>query len=444
MLPRSRFECPRCGFGVRPGDEQCGRCGENVNPTVTKPLEDTYFAVHLNKTKVEECSTMRIRSVEVIPVARPDSTMQFRSDSLERREKALVEKERKLEALAESLNERSQKLESLEGTKAVEKMPERSDMDELRQKVREDLLRQFQPELEALQTQLEVKEAELEEARLRTRMLETGELIEQPVDQEELARVTEEIFQELRSQIDSPSMLKDTGLIMTKIPKLDEVLGGGIPQGHTILFNGAPGTMKSTFTYAILYKAALNDKTKGLYLSLEQSRRSITRQMEKMGMPLAATEGRLVVADMKGMRESMSEDQGTWRDVLLHYVQKMQRETEFKIFVLDSLESFKALTEHGFNRQDLKDLFDWFKSLGITVLVVSENISDEWDEANQGEAYLSDGIIELLMHEMNDSRVQRWMRCVKMRGMNTDPRYYSVFHDGKEFNLSLPLSNQLF
>ncbi|HUT26973.1 MAG TPA: ATPase domain-containing protein [Methanomassiliicoccales archaeon] len=444
MLPRSRYECPRCGFGVRPRDEQCGRCGESMNPTVTKPVEVTFSAVRLNNMKIEECSTMRIRSVEAIPVARPDTTIQFRSDSLERREKALVEKERKLEALAESLKERSQRLESLEEEKAVEQMSERSNMDELRQKVREDLLRQFQPELEALQSQLEVKEAELEEAQLRARMLEAGELIEQPVDQEEMARITEEIFQELRSQVDSPPKVIDAGLIMTKIPKLDKVLGGGIPHGHTILFNGAPGTMKSILTYTILYKAALDDRTKGLYLSLEQSSRSIMRQMEKMGMPLSATEGRLVVADLNGMRESMSEEQGTWRDMILHYVQKMQREMEFKIFVLDSLESFKAITEHSFNRQDLKDLFDWFKSLGITVLVISENTSDEWDESNQGEAYLSDGIIELSMHEMNDSRVQRWIRCVKMRGMNTDPRFFNIFHDGNEFNLSLPLANQPF
>ena len=90
----------------------------------------------------------------------------------------------------------------------------------------------------------------------------------------------------------------------------------------------------------------------------------------------------------------------------------------------------------------LKDLFDWFKALGITVLVISENVPDEWDEDYQGEAYLSDGILELLMREMGDSRVQRWVRCVKMRGANVDNRYYTMFHDGREFSLSLPLAPQ--
>jgi KaiC/GvpD/RAD55 family RecA-like ATPase len=166
--------------------------------------------------------------------------------------------------------------------------------------------------------------------------------------------------------------------------------------------------------------------------------------MERMGMPEAATNGRLKVMDMRELRKEMAEHEGNWRELIMGYVHREQEATGFKLFALDSLESFKALTEHCFSRQDLKDLFDWFKSLDITVLVISENISDEYDETEQGEAYLSDGIMEMLMREMTDSRVQRWVRCVKMRGANVDNRYYSMFHDGKEFNLALPLANQPF
>ncbi|MCG7845195.1 MAG: AAA family ATPase, partial [Methanomassiliicoccales archaeon] len=311
-------------------------------------------------------------------------------------------------------------------------------------KVREDLLRQFEPELEALQSQLDEKEAELQQARLKVNMLESGETLAPAVDQEELERLTEEIFKELRGQLEQVPSFTDPGVLRTHINKLDEVLGGGIPQGHTVLFKGSPGTMKSTLAYTILHRVAVEDGLNGLYLSLEQSKRSIMKQMEKMGMPLDATSGRLKVADLRDLREDMAEEHGNWREVLLHYVQKVQGETGFKVFVLDSLESFKAMTEHHFGRQELKELFDWFKSLGITVLIISENVADDYDEAVQGEAYLADGIMELLMREMNDSRVQRWIRCVKMRGTKTDARYYSIFHDENGFNLSLPLANQPF
>ncbi len=442
MRPPSRFECPRCGFGIHPGDEQCARCGEDLRPWISNPVQVDLSTVHLDKTKVDKYSTTRIRSVENVTVSRPDSSLQLKGDEMVRREEALIERERKLAVLAESLDEQARQLEAEPKTEAAPIGS--SEMDELRKRIKEELTRQFQPELEALQSLLKERGTELQEVQLKLRMMEADETLGPAVDPKVLARLTEEIFQELRAQLDFPPLVSEVGLLKTNISKLDGILGGGIPQGHIVLFNGAPGTMKSILAYTILHRAAVRNETKGLYFSVEQSKRSILRQMEKVGMPLAATGDRLKVMDLHDLREEMAGQEGNWREILLSYVQKVQKETGFKIFVLDSLESFKAVTEHSFARQDLKDLFDWFKSLGITVLVISENSSNEWDEAYQGEAYLSDGIMELLMREMGDSRVQRLIRCVKMRGVNVDTRYYSMFHDGKELNLSLPLANQPF
>ncbi|HQN75849.1 MAG TPA: ATPase domain-containing protein [Methanomassiliicoccales archaeon] len=435
-LPPSKFECPRCGFGVRPGDGQCGRCGEDLKPKAAKPVQVSLTSVKLDRGKEAERSTVHIRSIETIQVGRPDSSIQVRADELDKREKELQERERRLNVLSTELEERSKKkLDQKEAQASV-------DMDEVRRRLREELTRHFEPELEALQAQLDEKEAELQEARLKLQMMDAGQEMEE-VDEAELARITEDIFRILRSQVGAPPKVKETGVLRTHIPRLDEVLGGGIPQGHTVLFNGAPGTMKSILTYTILHRAAVNG-TPGLYLSVEQSRRSVLRQMERMGMPEGATNGLLRVMDMRELRREVAEHEGNWRELIMGYVYREQEATGFRLFVLDSLESFKALTEHCFTRQDLKDLFDWFKSLNITVLVVSESTTDEYDEEAQGEAYLSDGIMELLMREMTDSRVQRWVRCVKMRGANVDNRYYSMFHDGKDFNLALPLANQPF
>lgn len=442
MLNPSRFECPRCGFGIRPGDGQCGRCGEDLRSTV-RPVQTSFSTVKFDKGKVEESSTVRIRTVGQISVARPDSALQFREDDLQRRERALLEKERRLAALADMLDEREQEIKAMPMAEPI-KPPDPIEMDEVRQKVREDMLRQFEPEMEALQSQLDEKEEELRQVRLKAESPGEADVRSPVVDQDELDRLTVEIFEELQGQLQRAPSITDAGVLRTNINKLDEMLGGGIPQGHTVLFNGSPGTMKSTLVYTILHRAAVNDGYNGLYLSLEQSKRSVLRQMGRMGMPLEATGGRLMVADLQDLREGMVDVHGNWREVILQYVMKIQSETGFKVFALDSLESFKAITEHQFERQELKDLFDWFKSLGITVLVISENISDDYDEANQGEAYLSDGIMEMLMKEMNDSRVQRWIRCVKMRGTKTDSRYYSIFHGENGFNLSLPLANQPF
>jgi hypothetical protein len=44
-----------------------------------------------------------------------------------------------------------------------------------------------------------------------------------------------------------------------------------------------------------------------------------------------------------------------------------------------------------------------------------------------------------MMKQVSDSKVQRWMRCPKLRGMNIDTRFYALFHDGEHFNLSVPM-----
>src|SRR5947209_5050147 len=51
--------------------------------------------------------------------------------------------------------------------------------------------------------------------------------------------------------------------VSTHIEGLDEVLGGGIPEGNVVLVSGAPGTMKTSLTYHILHSSAL-DGSRGL------------------------------------------------------------------------------------------------------------------------------------------------------------------------------------
>src|SRR5213078_1175279 len=59
--------------------------------------------------------------------------------------------------------------------------------------------------------------------------------------------------------------------IPTKMEGLDDVLGGGIPDGSIVLVSGAPGTMKTSLTYHILHANAL-DRVRGLYVSLAKPR----------------------------------------------------------------------------------------------------------------------------------------------------------------------------
>src|SRR5207244_13623883 len=79
----------------------------------------------------------------------------------------------------------------------------------------------------------------------------------------------------------------ETKKISTYIEGLDEVLGGGLPIGHVVLLSGLPGTMKSTLSYAILPRTATERGARCLYVSLEQTRKSLEDQMAARGLDVA-------------------------------------------------------------------------------------------------------------------------------------------------------------
>ena len=63
-------------------------------------------------------------------------------------------------------------------------------------------------------------------------------------------------------------MITARNRIKTYVRGFDDVLGGGIPEGFVVLVSGAPGTMKSSLTFSILYQNALQENRKSAYFTL--------------------------------------------------------------------------------------------------------------------------------------------------------------------------------
>ena len=53
------------------------------------------------------------------------------------------------------------------------------------------------------------------------------------------------------------------------------------------------------------------------------------------------------------------------------------------------------------------------------------------DFGRHGEEYICDGIIHAKMERVDDANIQRRIRCVKMRGTNHSPNYFTlIFQNG--------------
>jgi KaiC/GvpD/RAD55 family RecA-like ATPase len=224
--------------------------------------------------------------------------------------------------------------------------------------------------------------------------------------------------------------------IKTCIKGLDELMTGGIPQGHVVLVSGMPGTMKSSVAYNILFNNALIEGKKCVYISLEQGRESIIEHMAGLGMDHEKVEELVNIVDMGYLRLNMEEqasEEQPWMDIFKMYAENLRTNTDYEILVIDSLPVLELLAGIKDRRGELFHFFGWLRELGVTTFIVVESSADTI--AVQDEDFLADGIIRLKKERLGYD-ISRQIVIDKMRGTKHNTGLFTLLHDGKEFQLT--------
>jgi circadian clock protein KaiC len=227
--------------------------------------------------------------------------------------------------------------------------------------------------------------------------------------------------------------------VLTYIEGLDETLGGGLPAGHVVLLSGLPGTMKSTLSYSILHWNARERGAKCLYVSLEQTRKSLEDQMATMGFDVEAVRGDVHILDVGTIQKEIGRSATKpWMEFLRRTLTTRRDIDGVDLVVIDSLEALEVLAKFADRRTELFRFFEWLRDLGSTTLVLAEASTDapflglEAPQPRRDEAFLADGIMELKMHPISDVEVQRRIRVTKMRGAHHKTGFSAlVFEDGR-------------
>ncbi|MDW5561939.1 MAG: ATPase domain-containing protein [Methanomassiliicoccus sp.] len=479
-MPRI-LECARCGAGIGHNDTQCWRCGEPVKGESSGGAR--LNALSMGKTPgpgIRDLRTSKNKEIpKVGPAVRPIlETYNGREKELKDREKEVKETMAALEAESRELESTAREMEKerMALKEARERIAQREQELDAKAILLEDILTVTQDikndspaiissdDKEVLQTAQTELCTVLGEERERIRREVEREMADQltriqqleaelkvarshlnremdPVVPVDISQVLSDIRSEMSSQIGAgmPEGIEDT-LVRTYVEKLDQILAGGVPQGSVVLINGPPGSMKTSLAFNILHNAATNGPMKGMFLSLEQDSASLLRQMARLDMKREESLENLMVVDLVDLRRSMEGQIGDWRNLIDQYIEDAVTAHGIRLLVLDSLESFAALSENELARSDIQDLFDHFRALGLTTFVISETPMSKLERDGRMELYVADGALELSLKETPDSHVQRWLRCVKMRGTNMDPRYYNMMHAGGAFILSVPMN----
>lgn len=226
--------------------------------------------------------------------------------------------------------------------------------------------------------------------------------------------------------------------IPTGISGLDEMLGGGFPQGKIILLCGGPGTGKTVFSVQHLVKSLHRGET-CIYASLEEPIESMKKNIASFGWDLTGWEmkGLLKTLDLftrpeigsNKNRDKESDELVTYSVTKLIDIIKI---TKAKNVVIDPLTSLVIHeSRSGRKRFLIGELFEELRKIGCSVIVTSETRPQEGDFYM--EQFLADGVI-LLNKDLREYNLIKTIRVDKMRGINYDeqPRRYSVTYRGFE------------
>src|SRR6266508_837154 len=190
----------------------------------------------------------------------------------------------------------------------------------------------------------------------------------------------------------------------------DDVLRGGIPQGHVILIRGASGTMKSSLAYYVLYHNALAG-VPGLYVTLEQSAGSLLEHVASLGLKATSVSEALPILELRKKRN-------------------------FELLALDSWDALELVLEFRDRRVETFGFFEWLRDLGVTSLLISEEPPLEGRTTALEEEFLADGILHLRLEPVTDVAYQRRVQCVKMRSVNQDSDDRTLLFENGRFEVA--------
>lgn len=215
------------------------------------------------------------------------------------------------------------------------------------------------------------------------------------------------------------------------VPALDEMLGGGLPRGYSLLVAGPSGSGKSILAATFLAEGARNGET-GVIAVFEQ--RPSYSQNPKLA--------NLIMSGQVGLVDSRAPDLSI-DEVVQLLLSEISRLNATRV-VIDSLSGFELALAPTFRedfRESLSRMVTALTGAGVSVLMTSE-LEDRYTDLRfspYGTAFMTDAIIVQRYIEV-ESRLLRIMAVVKVRASAhcNELRQYHIDENGLQIRDMLP------
>lgn len=191
------------------------------------------------------------------------------------------------------------------------------------------------------------------------------------------------------------------------IPELDEMMGGGVPAGYSLLVVGPSGSGKTILATEFLAEGARRGEA-GVIAAFEKS----PNQLLSHRLNQLVQDGSVGVINTRSLDLSIDE--------ILHDLVSMIKEKNAKRVVIDSLSGFELALSAIFRddfRESLYRMVAVLTGMGVTVLMTAE-LEDRYTMlsfSSYGNAFLADAIIMQRYVELA-GQFRRVIAVIKVRG----------------------------
>ena len=218
--------------------------------------------------------------------------------------------------------------------------------------------------------------------------------------------------------------------VKTGVAGLDEMIGGGIPEGHSMLVLGSFGTGKTTMGLQFMWEG-LQEKEKCLFITLEESVDSLVKDAYSFGWDLKPyiEKRQLALFDLQAnhLRDAIR--------LVKNDMYNIMKEFKANRVVIDSISLVEMLNSEEYERRiTLRNICELLKSTGATSLITCETKNSGSMMSRFGYIeYVVDGIILLEPRpELDAKRTLLTIRVLKLKrsGHTRDIKLYIISDKG--------------
>ncbi len=247
-----------------------------------------------------------------------------------------------------------------------------------------------------------------------------------------------------------------TRKINTGISGLDQLIGGGFPEGRVILVIGGPGTGKTIMCSQFLYKGIEENQENGVFVSLDESKDHFYSEMRQFGWDFEKAEHERKFAFVDATRMSRvamlkeklyKEESRSLRgkqlsiDGLIKELQAKIQQVKAKRVVVDTLAALIYRFPDPIERRTaVVDLIESLEDLGVTSIVTTELEHLGLERNALDEEFLVHGVI-MMQTLFSGGTTTRAIQVEKMREAKVNPSLvpYAIDQNGVEVYPNMPL-----